>query len=155
MKKILLILSLIFFVFCNVDTTKSFAATNITYYAKVENSSTYFYSLPIKNESYKLFEIPASYYVLLTGDENQNFYKAKYADVEGYVLKNSIIPVNEKPNYPFASSSFRIFSPTYLYSTTNLDGEKITPISSLSTVSIFYGELVGTSVSQVIVQTKL
>lgn len=143
MRNLFLSLSLLLCFFNGVSVDYSFAATNLTYYAKVDTPSTFMYSLPLKNENYKLFEIPLSYYVILYGDENQNFYKARYSGIEGYVLKDSITPVNEVPNYAFASTSFRIFSPTYLYSSTNKDAETLASLPALTTITTYYGEQKG------------
>ena len=132
-----------FFLTPNGQFLKSVASTNQTYYAKIENNSIYFYSLPIKGESYKLFEIPESYFVLLYGEENQSFYKAKYSDLDGYVLKESVAPIIETPNYPFAQSKFRVFSNTYIYSSPYADKEALTALPALSQITTYYGEKLG------------
>ncbi len=112
-----------------------------TYYAKV-NDGVYFYSSPIKSEQYKLFEIPSSYYVLLLGNSNDDFYKAKYSNVEGFVIKTSVTPVEETPNYPYANTSFRIFTDTNLYSEPN-SNLSITTLPALTDITTFYGKISG------------
>lgn len=140
MKKLLLFL-LVFLMF---ECSQNFdfcthASTSLTYYARVESPSTYFYSLPIKSDSYRLFEIPVSYFVILSDNENQSFYKAKYCDVEGFVLKENVTPVNETPNYPFALSSFRVFSKTSLYSSPEQESEIVCDLPILSNITTYYG----------------
>ena len=112
-----------------------------TYFAKVSNDSIFFYSLPINNSTYQLFEIPSSYFVLLLENENEDFYKAKYANIEGFVLKNSVIPINETPNYPYTTTSFRVFSPSSipLQNSPTKTSESLTQIPSLEIITSFYG----------------
>lgn len=118
----------------------SFADTE-SYYAKV-NDNVFFYSSPINNEQYKLFEIPSTYYVLLLGNGNQDFYRAKYSNIEGFVLKNSVVPINEQPNYPFANTSFRIFTETSLYSSPD-SNSNIKVLPALTEITTYYGEIEG------------
>lgn len=144
MRKIMLIFILIF-LFPNIQNLEylCLADSTKTYYAKVENTSTYIYSAPVKSDEAKIFEIPASYYVLLTDHANNDFYKAKYSDVEGYVLKNSVTPVTEKPNYPFTTTYFRVFSPTYLYSAPYSDAEHLATLERETDITNYYGQIEG------------
>ena len=146
MKRLLFVFSFfVLFQHSYFSTTVCVATTQESYYAKVEYDSVYFYSLPIKSESHQLFEIPASYYVLLTGNENQDFYKAKYSDIEGYVLKNSVQAINETPNYPYAMSSFRNFSLSSLSlkSQPTLNSEDVAIIPSGEYITTYYGKKIG------------
>lgn len=143
MKRLLLFLCVLFSGLSSLTTTPCFASTSETYFAKVSFESVYFYSLPINSEAYQLFEIPSSYYVLLLDSENNDFYRAKYSNIEGYVLKNSVQPINETPNYPYAMSSFRVFSSTQLQSQPSISAESLTTLSPLEEITSFYGEKVG------------
>ena len=122
------------------NKVKCFAET--FYYAKIETPSVYFYSSPVKSDKYRLFEIPDSYYVILKGSENEEFFCAKYADINGYVLKTSVQPINETPNFPFATSSFRVFTSTNLYSSPSTDSTILAPLN-LETITSFYGSVPG------------
>lgn len=141
MKQIILTI-IIFLSLITYPTIKhpSLASTKQTFYAKADNPLTYFYTSPTKGDDYKLFEIPKSYFVLLYDNANEFFYKAKYCDIEGYVLKDSVTPVNESPNYPFANSTFRVFAGTNLYSSTQKESLIISNLSPLSSISTFYGQ---------------
>ena len=112
------------------------------YYAKIETPSVYLYSSPVKSDKYRLFEIPDSYYVVLKGSENEDFFCAKYADINGYVLKTSVVPINETPNFPFANSSFRVFTSTNLYSSPSTDSSILSTLN-LETITSYYGTVPG------------
>jgi len=137
MKALLLFLSIISSIF-----PKTMSVSESFYYAKIDSDNVYFYSSPIKSEECKLFEIPNSYYVILTASENSEFYSAKYADLTGYILKSSVIPVKEIPNYPFASSSFRVFSSTNIYQNPSFNSEKLCDINLIK-INTYYGVIYG------------
>lgn len=60
-----------------------------------------------------MFELPTTYFVELIKSENTNFYYARYNDLYGYVLKNSVKPVKSTPITPFLTNiSFRVFVPS-------------------------------------------
>jgi hypothetical protein len=73
-----------------------------TYYAKITSQGTYFYSQC--NEHSIMFEIPESYFVLLTGDANETYYLAKYGDCSGYVKKSSVTPMNGTPKQAYTNT---------------------------------------------------
>ena len=57
------------------------------------------------------FEIPRTYYVELTDNANNGFYKANYLSFSGYVKKDRIRAVAEIPSSPYLENlSFRVFS---------------------------------------------
>lgn len=140
--KRLIFLSILLLIFLPQNPVRetSFADSK-SYYAKA-NDNVYFYSSPIRSEEYKLFEIPSSYFVLLLGNGNQDFYRARYSSLEGFVLKSSVTPVNEQPNYPFANASFRIFTDTNLYSSPNANSV-IKSLPALTEITTYYGEAEG------------
>lgn len=140
--KRLVFLSILIFIFLTPTPVRMTSFADIkTYYAKV-NDGVYFYSSPIKGEQYKMFEIPSSYFVLLLGNANGDFYKAKYSNVEGFVMKTTVTPVEETPNYPYANTSFRIFTETNLYSEPNTN-LSITTLPALTDITTFYGKITG------------
>lgn len=104
MKKILAIFVLLTF-FSTPSTTVS-AEESLTYYAKVL-SAVNFYSSP--NADSDMFIIPETYFVLLIGEENE-FYKAKYLDLFGYVKKDEVVPMQGTPSSPYPQETFRNFN---------------------------------------------
>jgi len=137
MKKLLLVLSLLTSFYPEkISYSESF------YYAKIDSNNVYFYSSPVKNDENKLFEIPNSYYVILSASENSEYYSAKYADLTGYVLKSSVVPIKEIPNYPFASTSFRVFSSTNIYQSPSFNSEKLCDINLIK-INTYYGVISG------------
>lgn len=118
-------------------------------YARITQNQTYLYSSPSTEEFNKLFCLPTTYFVLLTGDcENENFYCATYMGISGYVQKSQVTPVVGSPITPYANSySFRIFIPSGVElrsspSSTN-PFNILTSIPYLSTNQIFIGTLNG------------
>ena len=120
------------------------------FYARIETENIYFYSQAVDNNIYKMFEIPKTYFVLLTGnagDEQDMFYLATYMDKNGYVKKNEVKPVVNKPMKPFANDlSFSI------YSLSGLDlreKPEITPFNIITNIPfleknlIYYGDIIG------------
>ena len=111
----------------------------------------HFYSEAIDDDSYKIFVLPSTYFVLLTGnanDSNDLFYSAMYLDKAGYVKKCDVVPVDGTPITPFASKlSFRVFVPngTQLRSTPECASpfNIVTTIPFLTTNLVYYGALSG------------
>lgn len=145
MKKVLIFVFLLFLASPKITSFTSLAESKQTYYAKVQSSGTYLYSTPIDETNFRMFEIPTSYFVLLMEDENDNFYYAKYGETFGYVLKDSITPMNGTPKQPYAKKSFRVFSqvglPLYSQPTTASSYEITLPYKTQ--VSDVYGYISG------------
>ena len=117
-----------------------------TYYAKIQQDDVYFYSLPYSQDEYKLFEIPKTYFVILTDKIDDEFYSAKYQDLEGYVKINEVNAMNGTPIKPFPEASFRVYSTDGLgiYHYPKFVNEyKITTIPYLTENITFYGEITG------------
>ena len=109
MLKLLIYLSI--FLSFNGFLNQSYAYTKSKYFAKIENSETYIYSLPNDKNENKLFEIPKTYFVELLSQYNEYFYKAKYLDLTGYVKINEVSPVTNTPSNPYANNiTFRVYS---------------------------------------------
>lgn len=94
-----------------------FAATT-SVYTHITARDIYLYSQPINSDNYKLFAVPISFFVELTGnagDSENLFYSAKYMDIAGYIKKSEVSAVQGTPVSPYANNlSFRVFSPSGL-----------------------------------------
>ncbi len=97
-----------FFVFLNLlflsfNPTFTYAASYTNFvYARIETSGVYLYrnaNSADLNNAY--FELPKSYFVLLVSNIDNEFYKAQYKDIVGYVKKSEVSPVAEKPKKPY------------------------------------------------------
>lgn len=125
----------------------SYAQTN--YYAKVMEENVYLYSQPIDDAQYFMFSIPESYFVLLLGQENEDFFYAQYDDLFGYVKKDEVVVMDGTPAQPFASSQFRIFAleGMGLYSSPYFNNESILlEIPFLADNLVYYGNIQGQSI---------
>ena len=128
---------------------KVFATSPV--YAKIETSGVFLYNSPINEETFKAFEIPATYFVELLADaldEKGLFYSARYIDVFGYVKKSEVTAVEGTPTTPFATNtSFRIFSPSGLDLKSSPSNEtpfnRIVNVPYLCTDLVFYGQITG------------
>jgi len=124
--------------------TQTFASTSLSYYAKVTTSGVFFYHQA--DEKSKQFEIPQSYFVLLTGDENEDFYSAQYSDLKGYVKKDQVVPMDGTPISPYATTfNFRITSMSGLpmFKNATFESEKILNLEFLEDDIFFYGKFQG------------
>lgn len=143
--KILILFLALLISFPNYLATFTYADSGRTYYAKVENVGIYMYSAPVEDTAYRMFEIPSSYFVLLNGNENDKFYSAKYDDVQGFVLKDSVTPMLGTPQQAYATSSFRVFSqvglPLYSSPTDTANYEITIPYEQV--ISKAYGKISG------------
>ena len=84
-------------------------------YARVKSANVKLYKTATEVEDYSnyYFFIPETYFVELTGYENEKFFCARYLDVVGYVKISEVQCVAGLPQKPFASQmSFRIFIPS-------------------------------------------
>lgn len=117
------------------------------YFAKVEKSGVFFYLSA--DESHPLFEIPTSYFVKLTSDVNEDFFSAIYSDMEGFVKKSEIVPMQGEPVTPYAIASLRVFSLEGLglyREPTLLTSDIISTVPYLSTNITYYGKKEGSAV---------
>ena len=124
-KKNLLILCLIFCLYCLYFLSfgcflclfpasyQAYAYSYTTYpYAQIRSDNTYLYKTPNSLDLTNVyFALPNSYFVLLISNYDNNFYKVEYRDLVGFVLKDEVVAVNEKPQKPYLTDiSFRVFS---------------------------------------------
>lgn len=150
--KIKILLCLFCFLTCLFPTHQIIVcANNTTYFAKILNEETYFYSSPTDNSEYKLFKLPATYFVEILNNANDQedlFFFAKYIDLNGYVKKTDVQVIIGIPKTPYASNiSFRVFSPSGVdLKSTPQDStpfNRIINVPYLSTNLIYYGPCEG------------
>lgn len=143
MKKILFILSL-FLIFANASSQNFVSAdAENSYYAKITSSSTYLCSTPSENSA--MFEIPYSYFIKVDYVID-DYYKASYDGVEGYVRKDKVSLMQGTPQNPYASATFKLFVPYNLYSSPNSSSTKICDLDTSKTLK-YYGKLSGQQLS--------
>ena len=125
------------------------AQTQETYYAKIVSSNVKLYRSTSGSEDVSniYFSIPQSYFVEISYCENENFYKARYLDVYGFVKKGEVSAISGTPQTPFASASFRMFIPTQVdLRSTPIYSEglnSVATINFLETNLKFYGTIDG------------
>ena len=124
----------------------AYAASETTYYARInEDGERYFYSSPY--EQSKLFVLPSTFFVLLSGIEN-DFYKATFRDVSGYVKISDVTPVKNKPLQEYPDTSFRVLNENGLvmYSSPTTEAEPVGRLDYLQEKVTLYGTMSGTMV---------
>lgn len=136
----MIILSLIFILFNSTPTVYAVNTNNI--YAQVMNENVYFFKTPVADTSYDnvFFILPKTYFVILTESANDDFYTAKYSNLDGYVKKNEVQAISGKPSTPFLQNvNFRVYSELscQLMSKPTLNSTQITTIPVL-TKNIIY-----------------
>lgn len=91
----------------------TFAEEQKQYYAKVQSDNVFVFSQPIDSDEHKLFKLPTTYFVLLTGKANDTFYSCRYADLphEVYVKQDSVTAMSGTPVTPYVNFAyFRVFA---------------------------------------------
>ena len=75
--------------------------TNVEWYGQVLEQDTYLYRTPTnKIENNVYFIIEPTFFVKLIENANNLFYKVEYLDISGYVKKNEVQVVKNKPSNP-------------------------------------------------------
>ena len=141
--KIFLFFTLIFVLF-TPETNFASAETQKNYYAKITSKGCFFYDQP--NENSLLFEIPETYFVLLTENANEEFYCAKYGNCIGYVRKNDVVPMKDVPTNPYATDfTFRVTSMSglSLMNEATFESDELISLNFLEEDINFYGNLQG------------
>lgn len=139
----------IFILFFLCPSFKSFASSYTNFvYARIETSGVYLYkSAKTTNLDNAYFELPKSYFVLLVSNIDNEFYKAQYKDVVGYVKKSEVSPVAEKPNKPYPDEvKFWTYSSdgtNIVSSTFSRNNPKDTGSVSVMQELNYYGQMVG------------
>lgn len=143
MKNLVLVISLLFLANLLQHQNIALADTNLSYYAKITNNA-YFYKEA--NDTTPLFQVPNSYFVLLTGDAGEDFYSAKYGNCLGFVKKTEVTPMDGTPEKPYATIfNFRVTSMSglALMSEATFESEELITVDFLEDDLFFYGNLQG------------
>lgn len=142
--KLLTFIFSLFFIFSFSSVSKTSAASAKTYYAKILSDNVYLFSDTSGNTTSRMFVIPNSYFVLLVGEKDE-YYRAKYSGVMGYVKKSDVTAMDGTPVCPFASQSFRAFSQSGLdvFSSPYTDSPTVGKLSFLQDNVTFYGTTSG------------
>lgn len=107
------ILFIIFALIINLFQPINYVNAESVCYAQVLESGCYLYKTANDNTNYNnvFFMLESSYFVQLLSDYNDEFYKAKYIDVIGYVKKSQVQCVQGIPNKPYLNDvQFRVYS---------------------------------------------
>lgn len=135
---------------CAVLKVKASKYTTYTYAKIKEDQVVYLYkSITSTQVENALFSLPPTYFVLLLSNFSDSFYKVEYNNIIGYVLKQQVTPVNEKPKIPYLKNIiFRVYSSDGTkvfaspFNTSSLDAKVIETIEVLSPLT-YYGEILG------------
>lgn len=119
------------------------------YYARIMFEQVYLYKTNQNDNSISniYFELPKTYFVLLTGEVG-DFYKAKYLNFTGYVKKDSVQATSSTPANPFLNNiSFRVYAnlSENLWSQPSVSSNLITAIPHLNKNLEYYGKIQGES----------
>lgn len=117
-------------------------AENSSYFAKVQNTGVFLCESP--SEASALFEIPYSYFVKVENAVD-DYFKASYNGVSGYVKKDKVTLMNGVPQNPYAKAIFKIFVPYFLYKSPS-QNSSVTAVDT-STTFTYYGTKAGQQVS--------
>ena len=106
MKRVFFVFITLTFVVTSILTvqktqSKRTSAVTTSGYAQVATNDCYLYHLPNFDESGRWFLLEQSYFVKVLNDENNQFFKVKYLDFEGFVPKSKIQFVEEYPETPY------------------------------------------------------
>ena len=140
MKKLSIIL-ILFIMFFQVPQIAEAASS---YYGKVKSGTVYFYDEA--NSSSTLFQLPYSYFVQVTGIEDDEFFTAVYKDMEGYVKKSDVTLMNGQPNNPYFNATFTNYAEFDLYESPETTSALIQSFSKEQTFN-FYGTIEGEEVA--------
>lgn len=156
MKKFGIIVSCFLFIFISIfvirsTMTQEVGATNTSGYAFVKHNNCYFYKYTLDNPAVnnKYFLLEKSYYVKVLENADENYYKAEYNGISGYVKKTDIEFVEEVPENPFLTEiTFDVYSASSVElrnepSTQNGIGSVITTLPSGYKNLTYYGKITG------------
>ena len=100
-------------ILCSIFQPIKYVEASGVAYAQILHNGCYLYKAPVDNTNYAnvYFMLENSYFVELLSDYDDEFYKAKYLDVIGYVKKSQVQCVQGTPQNPFLDNiSFRVYS---------------------------------------------
>ena len=90
-----------------------YATERQSYYARIMFDNVLLYKAPVESteNSNVYFELPKTYFVELLSLANDDFYEVNYSSFHGYVKKDSVQAVNQKPTTPYLENiSFRVYA---------------------------------------------
>ena len=142
------------FVFASIYSVKATQSKQVNAnatsgYAQIVTNDCYLFSLPNFAEENKLFLLEQSYFVKVTSEENNLFFKVQYIDFVGYVPKSKIQFVEEYPEMPFLSGiTFDIYDIANVClrsspQTPDDDKNVICTIQKSSKNLLYYGKISG------------
>lgn len=156
MKKLGIIVSCFLFIFVSIfvirsSMTQEVGTASTSGYALVKQNNCYFYRYTLDNPAVnnKYFLLEKSYYVKVLENADENYYKAEYNGISGYVKKTDIEFVEEVPESPFLSEiTFDVYSASSVEirnepSTQNGIGSVITTLASGYKNLTYYGKIAG------------
>lgn len=126
-----------------------FASQYTTYtYAQINNDNTYLYKTCSSTSLTNAYcSLPKTYFVLLISNIDENFYKAQYKDIVGYVLKEDVTPIAETPKTPYPENlTFRTYSSdgtNVLSSPFNTNSPTIVETINVLEEVQYYGQIIG------------
>ena len=149
----MLVLILILLFSSTAETLPVSAASNETYFARIMFDQVYLYKTPnnIEDSSNIYFELPKSYFVELTDSANENFYKANYLNLTGYVKKDSVQTITGVPMSPHLENiNFRVYAELSRDlrsepNTSNGTSSQVAYIPLYTRNLTYYGKIVGES----------
>src|SRR5574344_287913 len=109
MKRLLIILSVLLYVFASIFVVNStqvinVSTTNMTSgFAKVMTNDCYLFKEAKQDESCRYFLLEQSYFVKVLNDIDESFYKVSHLDFNGYVERSKLNFVEEIPEMPYLS----------------------------------------------------
>lgn len=127
------------------------AAENKSYYARIMYEQSFLYKSPTDDNSNNnvYFELPKTYFVVLTGSANEDFYSARYLNINGYVKKEHVQATESIPTTPFLDNlNFRVYAELSRNlmsepNTTSATSKHIANIPLYSKNVTYYGKIVG------------
>lgn len=157
MKRLFIIVGAISFILVSIFVVNSSidaeqVSTNQTSgYAVIKDNNCYFYRTIIQNSNFsdRYFLLEKSYFVKILENTNDNFYKAEYNGLIGYVQKKDIELVEETPTTPYLDEiTFDIYSGSSVSmrtepSTQNGIGTILTTLPASKKNLNYYGKITG------------
>lgn len=92
---------IVFFSFQNIKTSHATTVVTSLQYARITRSNIAFYDIPSITDGNVMFYPEISYFVQILQPEQDNFYKVKYKEVEGYILSSDLVFVSGQPKNPY------------------------------------------------------
>lgn len=92
--------------------------------------------------------LPSTYFVIIIGDGGGDCYRVSYLDIDGYIAKSVVEPVDYEPKYKYASKGFSVANDgqgANIRSSPDHTRNNILTTLSSGSGGIYYGTVKGTS----------